>query len=113
MQIQSVVFWMFAGGHGLPGWPPYFDGLHRVLLTFAGAVTGWTVARLHPQHQGTMVLLSAMALPFLQLPLFVADSLHYETSLSDVIAMATFTLLGMTGILIGGLINAEEKEFLA
>ena len=54
MQIQSLVFWLFAGPHGLPGWPPYFDGLTRVLLTLAGAFTGWSVAKLHRPYEGTI-----------------------------------------------------------
>jgi hypothetical protein len=103
-EIQRAVFWMFAGPRGLPGWPPYYDDFHRVLLTLAGVATGWIVAKLHRQRGTAMVLLCATALPFLELPLFIADSLHYQTNLSDVIAMVTFTILGMLGILIGGLL---------
>ena len=55
MQIQSLVFWLFAGPHGLPAWPPYFDGLTRALLTLAGAITGWSVARLHRPYESTTV----------------------------------------------------------
>jgi hypothetical protein len=102
--IQRAVFWMFAGPHGLPGWPPYFDDLHRVLLTLAGVTTGWSIARLHRRHSAAMVLFCAVCLPFLELPLFIADSLQYQTSFSDVVAMTTFTMLGMIGILIGGLL---------
>jgi hypothetical protein len=104
MQIQSAVFWIFVGPNGLPGWPPYFDGLTRVLLTFASVITGWSVAKFHRPHHSAMVLFCALMFPFLELPLFVADSLLYQTSLSDIVAMATFTILAVVGILIGGLV---------
>jgi hypothetical protein len=108
-EIQRAVFWMFAGPRGLPGWPPYYDDFHRVLLTLAGVATGWIVANLHREHRAAMVLLCGAALPFLELPLLIADSLHYQTNLSDVIAMVTFTIMGMVGILIGGLLGKSGE----
>lgn len=110
MQIQSAVFWIFAGPNGLPGWPPYFDGLTRVLLTFAGAFTGWSIAKLHRPHENTIVLFCAIVLPLLELPLFIAGSVHDQTFFSDVIRIATLTIPGMVGMMIGGFVHAKEKD---
>jgi hypothetical protein len=114
MQIQSLVFWLFAGQRGLPGWPPYFDGLTRVLLTLAGAFTGWSVAKLHRPYESTMVLLSAIALTLFELSLFTAISLHDQTFLSDVISIATLTMPGMVGVMVGGFVEIRSslKRFL-
>src|SRR5687768_10814684 len=75
LQIQSLVFWLIAGPQGLPGWPPYFDAVQKVLLALAGVITGWSVAKLHRPYESTMVLLSAIALTLFELCLFSAISL--------------------------------------
>jgi hypothetical protein len=111
MQIQSAVFWILAGPNGLPGWPPYFDRLHLLLLTFAGVLTGWAVAKLHRPYEMTMALVGAIALPMLELPWFIALSLHDGTFFADLVPIATLTMSGTGSVMAGGFLHAKHKKF--